>query len=101
MENKLVISANKIDSSEYVAWFEELKSRYCSSQLKAGLSVNRELLQFNWNLGKDIVEKKSGRKIGKRNNRAFKFGFKKCFSNTKRIFHYKPLVYEKVVSVLY
>lgn len=50
MENEIVISANKTVSSEYVAWFEELKSRYRSSQLKAGLSVNRELLQFNWNL---------------------------------------------------
>ncbi len=54
MENKIVMSASKTASSDYFAWFEELKSRYRSSQLKAGLNVNRELLQFNWNLGKDI-----------------------------------------------
>lgn len=44
MENKIVISASKTDSSDYASWFEELKLRYRSSQLKAGLSVNRELL---------------------------------------------------------
>lgn len=83
MENKLVISANKIDSSEYVAWFEELKSRYCSSQLKAGLSVNRELLQFNWNLGKDIVEKKAEEKWGSGIIERLSLDFKNAFPTQK------------------
>ena len=83
MENEIVISANKTVSSEYVACFEELKSRYRSSQLKAGLSVNRELLQFNWNLGKDIVEKKAEEKWGSGIIERLSLDFKNAFPTQK------------------
>jgi len=41
----------------YKEWFRSLKERVRHVQLKAALSVNRELLQFYWQLGAEIVEK--------------------------------------------
>lgn len=54
MENKeLPIRHNQ----EYKAFILELKERVRSSQLKAAVKVNYELLDLYWNLGKDIVSK--------------------------------------------
>ncbi len=41
----------QIDSN-YYQWLNEIKSRYRSSQIKAAIKVNAELLLFNWQLGK-------------------------------------------------
>ncbi len=42
--------------NEYKLWFSELKKRIQTHQLKAFVSVNKELIETYWNLGKDIVE---------------------------------------------
>ena len=47
---------NIIDS-DYIQWIKELSSRYRRSQIKAAVKVNQELLQFYWELGRDIVER--------------------------------------------
>jgi len=47
---------------EYFSWIGELKNRYRVTQIKAAVSVNSALLEFYWNLGKDISEKYPGRK---------------------------------------
>lgn len=49
---------------EYFAWIGELKKRYRSTQIKAAVSVNAALLEFYWNLGRDISEKYATSKIG-------------------------------------
>lgn len=41
---------------EYRAWIRSLSERYQGSQIKAAISVNREMLMFYWSLGRDIVE---------------------------------------------
>lgn len=41
---------------EYRAWVQELKARYRRSQIKAATKVNQEMIQYYWNLGRDIVE---------------------------------------------
>lgn len=46
-----------IQSAEYKKWLAALKTRVRQVQLKAAVSVNRELLAFYWGLGADIVEK--------------------------------------------
>lgn len=47
---------NIIDS-DYIQWIKELSSRYHRSQIKAAVKVNQEMLQFYWELGRDIVER--------------------------------------------
>ena len=41
---------------EYKEWVKDLAMRYRSSQIKAAVKVNTEMLKFYWELGKDIVE---------------------------------------------
>ncbi len=46
-----------IGDSEYKKLLSDLKEKVRSSQLKAAVKVNYELLDLYWNLGKEIVEK--------------------------------------------
>ena len=56
-------SINILDQ-DYIQWIKELSSRYRRSQIKAAVKVNQEMLQFYWELGKDIVEKKAESRWG-------------------------------------
>jgi predicted nuclease of restriction endonuclease-like (RecB) superfamily len=51
-------------SDEYVQWVKELKGLIQKSQISASISVNRELLQLYWDIGKSIFEKSSSEKWG-------------------------------------
>ncbi|MCK5685471.1 DUF1016 family protein [bacterium] len=51
-------------NNEYKLWVKELKGLIQRSQIKASISVNRELLQLYWNIGKSIFEKSSTEKWG-------------------------------------
>lgn len=54
---KMVKSIGILDK-DYALWVKELVKRYRSSQIKAAIKVNRELLRYYWELGKDIEESK-------------------------------------------
>jgi len=41
----------------YARWLRDLKDRVHSAQLKAAVRVNSALLEFYWELGRDILEK--------------------------------------------
>ena len=56
-------SINILDT-DYIQWIKDLSSRYRRSQIKAAVKVNQEMLQFYWELGKDIVEKKAESRWG-------------------------------------
>lgn len=49
-------------TSDYFSWIGELKKRYRATQIKAAISVNSALLEFYWNLGKDISERYPGKR---------------------------------------
>ena len=51
-------------SQDYRDWLTSLKQSIRQRQIKASLSVNRELLLMYWDLGKDIVEKQKSFKWG-------------------------------------
>ena len=53
----------KVDR-EYKQWLRDIKSRYRNAQIKAALKVNAEQLLFNWQLGRDLVERKAEEKWG-------------------------------------
>lgn len=44
---------------EYAQWLNDVNARYRSAQIKAAVRVNVEQLQFNWELGRDLVVKKA------------------------------------------
>lgn len=50
--------------NDYVLWVKELVKRYRRSQIKAATKVNKEMLRYYWELGKDIEEKQADNKYG-------------------------------------
>ena len=62
---KIVISSHDVRlDADYAQWIAELKVRYRSAQVKAAVRVNGEKLQFNWELGRDLVQKKAEQRWG-------------------------------------
>ena len=49
---------------DYLQWGKELCKRYRQSQVKAAVKVNHVVLQFYWELGKDICNKEAENKYG-------------------------------------
>ena len=48
----------------YNAWFEGIKQKIRSAQLRAAVAVNTELLNVYWELGKEITDKQDEAKWG-------------------------------------
>ena len=44
--------------AEYFDWIRDVKQRYRGAQIKAAVKVNSQQLLFNWELGRDLVNKK-------------------------------------------
>ena len=53
----------RIDA-DYADWIADIKSRYRSARVKATVKVNAEKLLFNWQLGRDLVQKKAEERWG-------------------------------------
>lgn len=54
---------NIIDD-EYALWVKQLSSRYRQSRINAACKVNGTLIEYYWNLGKDITSKDAENKYG-------------------------------------
>ena len=59
MKNKI------LNSAEYIEFLREVKQRIYKSQYEAMKSVNKELIDLYWNLGKMIIEKQDQFSWGK------------------------------------
>lgn len=53
-----------VKGDAYFAWIGELKKRYRATQIKAAVSVNAALLEFYWELGRDICGKYAASQLG-------------------------------------
>ena len=64
-EKKTVVKNHdvKIDK-EYIKWIGELAQRYRSSQIKAAIKVNDEMLRFYWSVGEDIEKRQYENRYG-------------------------------------
>lgn len=51
--------------AEYADWMNDIKSRYRKAQIKAAVKVNSEKLLWNWQLGRDLVQRKAEERWGK------------------------------------
>ena len=60
----VVGSHDIILDKEYVQWLHDIKERFRNSQIKAAVKVNSEQLLFNWQLGRDLVERRAEEKWG-------------------------------------
>jgi predicted nuclease of restriction endonuclease-like (RecB) superfamily len=60
-----IVSSHDIHiDTDYADWIAEVKHRYRSAQVKAAVRVNVEKLLFNWQLGRDLVQKKAEERWG-------------------------------------
>ena len=65
VEEAYIVKSHDVHiDDEYVRWIAELKHRYRSAQVKAAVKVNTEKLLFNWQLGRDLVQKKAEERWG-------------------------------------
>ncbi len=56
--NRKIMKPITILDKDYLAWVHiTLCERYCTSQIKAAVKVNQEMLRYYWLLGKDIDER--------------------------------------------
>lgn len=63
MANEGIKSLSILDK-DYLQWIKKLSTRFRRSQVKASVRVNQVMLQFYWELGRDIVEKKAESRWG-------------------------------------
>ena len=65
LEQPRIVSTHDIHiDTDYADWIAEVKHRYRSAQVKAAVRVNAEKLLFNWQLGRDLVQKKAEERWG-------------------------------------
>ena len=65
LEQSRIVSSHDIHiDTDYADWIAEVKHRYRSAQVKAAVRVNAEKLLFNWQLGRDLVQKKAEERWG-------------------------------------
>ena len=50
----IINNETNILDNDYLLWIQDLCNRYRQSQIKASLQVNKGILSFYWELGKDI-----------------------------------------------
>lgn len=50
---------NFTKDDQYRKWISDIKARFKQSQIKASIRVNTSMLEFYWNLGRDIVNLKA------------------------------------------
>ena len=63
-EPHIVKSHDVTLDAEYAEWIAEVKHRYRSAQVKAAVKVNAEKLLWNWQMGRDLVQKKAEERWG-------------------------------------
>lgn len=63
--NDMTGSINIIDD-EYSLWVKQLGSRYRQSRISAACQVNGTLIEYYWNLGRDITSKDAENRYGSR-----------------------------------
>ncbi len=62
----IIVSSHDVHlDSDYVQWIHDIKERFRGAQIKAAVKVNSEQLLFNWQLGRDLVLRKSEEKWGR------------------------------------
>ena len=54
-----VTSKNFHGDNDYIEWLKEIKNRYQNIRNRVALQANYGALEFNWLLGRDIVQKKA------------------------------------------
>lgn len=69
--------------TEYQAFIAEIKQRYRNAQLKAVSTVNEQMIEFYWDLGKRILAKQKAAKWGSKFLAQISMDIQRDFPGTK------------------
>ncbi|MDE6351686.1 MAG: PDDEXK nuclease domain-containing protein [Muribaculaceae bacterium] len=94
------MATKAILDKEYKDWIGQLSNRYRSAQIKAAIAVNTEMLQFYWELGRDIVSMQSENKYGSHFFEKLSKDLKEAIPDSKS-FSVKSLYYIKRFYLMY
>ena len=62
---KIVMKSHNVRlGADYAKWIAELAKRYRTSQIKASIKVNDEMLRFYWSVGEDIEKRQFENRYG-------------------------------------
>lgn len=81
-----------IKDDRYKKWIETLKQKFQNSQLKASIRVNNVLIEFYWELGREIIVKEEKAEWGSGLLQQIALDLSKEFSNIKG-FSYRNIRY--------
>ncbi len=94
-----------IADTEYVRWIAELAQRYRSSQIKAAIKVNDEMLRFYWSVGEDIEKRQYENRYGSHFYENVSKDLRKALDLTRgmsestiRYTHYFYCLYSKLIG---
>ena len=95
-----------IADKEYTQWISELAQRYRSSQIKAAIKVNDEMLRFYWSVGEDIEKRQYENRYGSHFYENVSKDLKKALDLTRgmsestiRYTHYFYRLYNQLVGI--
>ena len=89
-----------IVTAEYKTFFKEIKERIYKAQYDALKSVNRELINLYWDIGKSIVAKQKKLGWGKAIVETLAQDLQKEFPRNTGVFRQKSLEYAYILSDL-
>ena len=89
-----------IADSKYVEWLSVIKQRYQRSQIKASVQINHTMLEFYWELGRDIVALKAESKWGTGVLQQLSLDLRKMFPGEKG-FSYRNIRYMRQWYLFY
>ena len=61
---KQLAKSESLLTKEYIIFFKEIKAKVLSSQLKAAVAVNSELIKLYWEIGNSVYQKQRNKKWG-------------------------------------
>lgn len=65
MQQPMMVNSHDIHlDTDYAEWIAKVKHRYRSAQVKAAVKVNAEKLLWNWQMGRDLVQKMAEERWG-------------------------------------
>lgn len=92
-----LISSDK----EYAAWVADLKHRFRSAQIKAAVKVNREMLIYYWQLGRDMVNMNIEERWGEGIMKTLSQDLKDAMPEENGFFQDESLLHQKVLCHLF
>ena len=82
---------------DYVEWLQEIKSRYQHIRSRVALQANYGALEFNWLLGRDIVQKKAESRWGGGIVNQLSLDLRAEYPGGQRLLYTQSLLHEAMV----